>query len=287
MCKNQNFNENIWFLDRELILRRTFAFVSSDIFGPLKALHFKTNEENTYFYLITFTDIYSRYTEAFFLQNITAHSVTKAFKKWCHKYGYPSKLLSDQSRQYISSKFKKFLKNHNIKHVLTSAYNPTCNGISERINSTIATICKISGRSTIPSLIKNISIGLNLPCHSKLKTSPFEMIFKYSILDVSRRNLSKKIQKLKREEAMNIKIDNQKMNQGRIKHQYKIGGLIYKKTHYPDKILDKWKGPFKITKIIKNDTFIIDEVNKLNRVNIKNIKPFGGGKDVVTQVINY
>ncbi|KAG0442605.1 Gypsy retrotransposon integrase-like protein 1 [Dictyocoela muelleri] len=105
-----------------------FEYISSDIFGLLKSIHFKTNNKNTYFYLITFTDIFSRLTETYYLKNITSNSVKNALKNWCLKYGYPKKFLSDQGRQFISSKQKKILDRHKIKHVITSAIIPHVTG---------------------------------------------------------------------------------------------------------------------------------------------------------------
>ncbi|KAG0437539.1 Gag-Pol polyprotein [Dictyocoela muelleri] len=84
-----------------LYCNKPFLFVSSDIFEPIKSKHFITKNDDSYFYLITFTDIFSRFTEAFYLRNITSENVIKSFKKWCEKYGFPHKFLSDQGRQYI------------------------------------------------------------------------------------------------------------------------------------------------------------------------------------------
>lgn len=124
---------------------KCFEFVSSDIFGPIKLRHFKTDEKFEYFYIATYTDIYSRFTEVFKIFDITTRTVVlRTFQKWCGKYGFPKTFLSDQGRQYISSEFKRYLNENNITHKLTSAYNPSCNGISKRKNSMIGTICRIS-----------------------------------------------------------------------------------------------------------------------------------------------
>ncbi|KAG0442192.1 hypothetical protein DMUE_0466 [Dictyocoela muelleri] len=65
-----------------------FEFISSDIFGPINSIHFKTRNQKEYFYLITFTDIFSRLTEAYYLTDITANTVMKALEKWCLEYGF-------------------------------------------------------------------------------------------------------------------------------------------------------------------------------------------------------
>lgn len=75
------------------------------------------------------------------------------------------------------------------------------------------------------------------------------------------------------------------MNKGRLSMN-KQGDLIFKILHNSDKIMDKWYGPFKITKVINPDTFIIDVKNKLSRLNIKNINQFEGWLDVLPNDIS-
>lgn len=122
----------------------------------------------------------------------------KSFNILCGKYGTPKKFQSEEGRQYISSNFK-HRENQGIKHIQTAAYNPTYNGISERLNSTISTICRSSRGKSISKLLRNLYIGLNLPGHIRLGLSPFDMVYEYSVLDAYKRNLKDKIESVKLE----------------------------------------------------------------------------------------
>ncbi|KAG0420259.1 Retrovirus-related Pol polyprotein from transposon TNT 1-94 [Dictyocoela roeselum] len=146
------------------------------------------------------------------ITDITAKSIVKKFIKWCNKYGIPQKLLSDQGRQYISSEMKKILDSNKIKHIKTSSHNPTCNGISERLNSTIGVICRISKGMSIKELINNIFKGINFTCNSRLGVSPFEMIYKYSHFDMLKRNLQNQVTKAKEKEISISMKDNFQRN---------------------------------------------------------------------------
>ncbi|KAG0442500.1 hypothetical protein DMUE_0231 [Dictyocoela muelleri] len=109
------------------------------------------------------------------------------------------------------------------------------------------------------------------------------MIFKYSPFDIFKRNLQNQISKAKEKEIANSLNENLIRNKKRIKHRYKIGDLVFKKTTNPDKIEDKWHGPFKIEKIINENMFLIDKIKRSTYQNIKNIRPyFREGEDVVT-----
>ncbi|KAG0440593.1 Gypsy retrotransposon integrase-like protein 1 [Dictyocoela muelleri] len=86
--KAKNTSKTYGYSSGYLYSDKPFEFISSDIFGPLKSLHFKTKDETTYFYLITFTDIFSRLTKAYYLCDITSNSVKLAFQKWCNNMAF-------------------------------------------------------------------------------------------------------------------------------------------------------------------------------------------------------
>ncbi|KAG0440610.1 hypothetical protein DMUE_1613 [Dictyocoela muelleri] len=108
-----------------------FEYISSDIMGPIKTIHFKGDHESEYFHILSITDIYSRFTRLYCLRSITSMDVIKCFNKWFAKYLTPRRVLTDCGRQYISRNFKELLDKHAIKHVTTSLHNPTANSISE------------------------------------------------------------------------------------------------------------------------------------------------------------
>ncbi|KAG0441877.1 Transposon Tf2-6 polyprotein [Dictyocoela muelleri] len=58
-CQTTKCDSKIYgFSSGFLFSNKPFEFISSDIFGPLKSTHFKSDNENSYFFLITFTSIY-------------------------------------------------------------------------------------------------------------------------------------------------------------------------------------------------------------------------------------
>ena len=112
--------------------------VSSDIVGP-----FPLNEEGLT-HIVTFTDNYSRYNVSVALKDCTAQSIETAFlNNWILHFGAPARILTDNGPQYTSTYFNDFLSHHGIKHVYTTTYNPSGDGIAERYNRTLmATLSK-------------------------------------------------------------------------------------------------------------------------------------------------
>ena len=76
---------------------KPYEMVSTDIFGPIKMKHFLTTRKEQYFYIITMTDVFSRWTESKVKFDITSETVCKVIEKtWISKFGPPRKILSDQ-----------------------------------------------------------------------------------------------------------------------------------------------------------------------------------------------
>ncbi|KAG0435920.1 Transposon Tf2-6 polyprotein, partial [Dictyocoela muelleri] len=272
LCKEKNIKYGK--IKGNINSEKWLELISSDIFGPIKTNHFKTESKKEYFYIITFTDVYSRYTLIDITWDITAKTLAKSFEMTVIKnMGIPKSILTDQGRQYISQEFNILLSNYGINHVYSSAYNPTGNSVSERINKTIGDICRIFKGSSLHELKEMIETRINMTYHRILDTSPFELLNKYSAVDPLKRVMinNKKTKQEIKEKRINEILTNSK----RKIHEYKVGDKVFKKTFDPDKINDLYSGPFTIMKVSKDKNYvIIKENNKTSRQNIKNITPF-------------
>ncbi|KAG0435690.1 Transposon Tf2-9 polyprotein, partial [Dictyocoela muelleri] len=255
-----------------------FKMISSDIFGPVKTSYFKTNSKYEYFYLITITDICSRFTRVFLQFDIKANSLIKCLNSWLVNYPRPKDFLSDMGRQYTSKELNKYFEKHKIHHIKTSPYNPTCNGISERINYTIKNILRIYKGEPLTKIIERIEVNINFSYHSILKASPIEMLNGYSFFDPFKRNLRKKLIKNKADEKIFKENEIIKKNKKRIDIKIKKDDLVLRRNLVQDKIQDRYVGPFKVVRVDESIGNVwVDEGRRVIRHNVKNIKPFFGG----------
>ncbi|GBP49334.1 Retrovirus-related Pol polyprotein from transposon 412 [Eumeta japonica] len=79
-----------------------FGHIHVDIVGPLPTT------ADDYKYLLTIIDRCTGWPEAFPMKDISADSVAKVvFEGWIARYGCPSKLISDQGKQFESNLFHK------------------------------------------------------------------------------------------------------------------------------------------------------------------------------------
>lgn len=83
-----------------------FLVLSSDIVGPFRNMYYNIEPESGSFYLLTITDIFSRFTQITSLKIITSQEIIKkAFKPFFKSYGTPNKILTDNETQYVSTEF--------------------------------------------------------------------------------------------------------------------------------------------------------------------------------------
>ena len=78
----------------------------------------------------------SRYFYSVAMKNKTHTEALKAFKKM-YKQSKVRAIRSDNGSEFINKKFVDFLKENNIKQVLSEAGKPQSNGMIERANATI------------------------------------------------------------------------------------------------------------------------------------------------------
>ncbi|GFS77939.1 retrotransposable element Tf2 protein type 3 [Trichonephila clavipes] len=206
----------------------------------------------------------------------------------------PKQLLSDRNAAFTSSKFKKFLKHHNIRQLLTSANRPQCNGKNERVNQTLVAKlrCKVNSTTKTPwtKLLEQVTYEYNNSPHDVTGFPPAYLMFGTLPYDSPLPNQVKlnypPIQQA-RQIAVNRTIKHHKINKQRYdKHyvdaKFKVGDLVlYQNFSYPNssKLQSPYNGPFKVVRKLSNVTYEIDKPNQYtgkltDNVHSTRLKPF-------------
>ncbi|GFX64937.1 retrotransposable element Tf2 protein type 1 [Trichonephila clavipes] len=120
------------------------------------------NSQKKYLHIVL--DRATKYTWTFPSKSVTSETYTNCLKQ-IFSIQCPKQLLSNRNAAFTWSKFKKFLKHHNIRQLLTSANRPQCNGKNERVNQTlIAKLrCKVNSTTKIPwtKLLEQVTCEYN------------------------------------------------------------------------------------------------------------------------------
>lgn len=150
--------------------------MSVDIKGLIPTHRFKTDWTSKSFYILVVVNRCSRICRIAILKSIRAKSIINGIKN-CQlcKCKKSDTILSDQGSQFSSMEFKEFIERHEIKHIMTSPYNPRCNGRVERVNRTIGEILRLYSGKYFKKLHKAIHTRVNYTWNRSIKEEPITM----------------------------------------------------------------------------------------------------------------
>ncbi|KAI5153692.1 hypothetical protein ENBRE01_3227, partial [Enteropsectra breve] len=263
---------------------KPFTDISSDVYGPISEHDLFLRGGVGKIYLLTITDRFTRTTAIIPLKIVTSALILKIIEnRWIKKYGKPSTILTDQGRYYISSEFENRVKELGIKHYCSTTYHPQGNGLSERLNQTIARVLRCFPEISIKEICKRIEFTLNNTYHSSLGCSPHELTQSFSHFDPHRRTLPNSYTSavLISEEAnkRNLK----KINDKRIAFpQIKLGDKVWKRVMIRKKYDDFFEGPFLVIEKYDNGvTFKLRKNDTTCNAHINQLRPFKGEVEAV------
>ncbi|GBO06626.1 Transposon Tf2-6 polyprotein [Araneus ventricosus] len=275
----------------QMIPKRNLApgqCIAIDVVGKLPR---STDNKN---FILTIIDHYSRYLEAYPLQNITSRTIINCLNKYFANFGLPKFLITDNATNFISNEMVEFLDRLNIQHRKSSIYYPMANGLLERAHRTmkesLASMCESTFQWSEKLLF--FKLYYNNSIHSVTKFAPAEIFFgrKQNLpLDsffepVTVENESKYLKNIRnnmcsirnefaKNEEQYFK-NNAPHIKGRKVPNFNLGDKVFVKNFsHPHVFQEKYKGPFEIIKILRNNNYVIKSLkdNKTMKLNVSKI----------------
>lgn len=77
-------------------------------------------------------DAHSKWLEVRLLSSTTSSSIISSIRSIFAQFGLPSVVVTDNGRNFTSTEFEQFLSHNGVKHLLSSPYHPSSNGLAER-----------------------------------------------------------------------------------------------------------------------------------------------------------
>ncbi|CAK1589812.1 unnamed protein product [Parnassius mnemosyne] len=148
-----------------------FSHIHMDIVGPLPL-------SSCYRYCLTVIDRYTRWPEAYPLEEITAETCAKTFiSGWVARFGCPQKITTDRGRQFESKLFQAVSSLIGAKVTTTTSYHPQSNGMVERLHRQIKTAIRCHNNPQWTEILPLVLLGIRSAWKEDLKTSTAELVY--------------------------------------------------------------------------------------------------------------
>ena len=120
-------------------------------------------------------DAHSKWIEAFIVTSTSAESTITKLRQVFAQHGLPEQLVSDNGAGFTSQEFKDFTQWNGIRHILTSPYHPSSNGLAEKAVQTFKSgLSKLSG--PIEERISTFLFRYRITPHTTTGLSPAELL---------------------------------------------------------------------------------------------------------------
>ncbi|XP_011313637.1 uncharacterized protein K02A2.6-like [Fopius arisanus] len=259
-----------------------FHTVHIDHVGPF--VRSKRNKN----YILTIVDGFTKFCILEPVADTSVRGVLKTLQQMIAIFGVPSRIISDRGSAYTSLRFKKFVEELGIKHILNAVATPRANGQCERVNRTLlnslAATCAGKPEETWDEYVKVVQSGINSTVHRTTKKSPTQLLFGYKPRGMADAKLVASIQdtldqidleQLRKETKEIIdkdqKSQKQRFDSKRFKApKYAVGEVVMVAaspvaTGESKKLVAKSKGPFKITAVLPNDRYEVQDLRNLRK----------------------
>lgn len=148
-----------------------FRHIHLDIVGPL--ILCSGNR-----YCLTIVDRFTRWPEAFPLQDITAETCAAALiSGWIARFGCPEHITTDRGRQFTSHTFREVAELVGATHHTTTSYHPAANGLVERLHRQLKAAIACHSSSSWTEVLPWVLLGIRSAWKSDLQASTAEIVY--------------------------------------------------------------------------------------------------------------
>jgi hypothetical protein len=274
-----------------------FHTIHIDHVGP-----FETSKSGKKF-LLVIVDAFTKFTIMEAVKSTKVKIVIRILQTVMCIFGVPSRIVSDRGSAFTSRTFSIFCKSYGIRHILNAVATPRANGQCERYNKTIVNMLATSSIEAESNLwdthIKQLQSALNTSFNKSINTTPVKALFGYQTKTTAEAVLLNSLQSgveqididdLRGRIQCHITEDQRKQKEQYDKNRreadkYKTSDLVLVRitseanTGTSKKLLPKYKGPFRVVRVLFNDRYEVEDLREGHRkgrlvVAVERMKPW-------------
>lgn len=249
---------------------KPFQQIGMDLLGP-----FPTSTCGNR-WIVVATDYLTRYAETAALASGNAIEVARFFiKNIVLRHGAPEVLITDRGTAFTAELTQQILHLSHTSHRRTTAYHPQTNGLTERLNKTLADMLAMYvdvGHKTWDEVLPYVTFAYNTAPQETTQMTPFELVFGRQVatmLDamlphveddnihadvasfLQRAEEARQLARMRIKEQQNV--DARLYNLRRRDQEYALGDRVMvwtpvRRRGLSEKLLRRYFGPYKVTR---------------------------------------
>jgi len=288
-----------------------FDVLHIDHWGPVD---FNTKTKKHLFVVV---DACTKFVRLYPTKTTNTKEVILALKDYFKAYSRPKTIISDRGSCFTSTDFSAFMESQNVKHIKVATGSPQANGQVERVNRSIrpmfAKLVENDKGKHWDQMVDIVEHALNNSLHRTIKQYPSVMLFgvqqRGEVNDELKENLAdlqldknedpRYLEKI-REQASKNQNDLQNYNKSNFDKkrckptQFQVGDYVMIKnfdsnTGVCKKLIPKFRGPYEIKKVLKNDRYLLEDVENFQQSRnsysgvwaVSNLRPWFKVADVI------
>ena len=126
-------------------------------------------------------DAHSKWPEVISMSSSTAQATIEGLRRLFAAYGLPQQLVSHNGPQFTSAEFAVFLRKNGVKHIYSSPYHPSTNGLAERFVRTLKEAMKNREIKDPHQRLMDFLLSYRTTPHSTTNSSPCELFMQRSL----------------------------------------------------------------------------------------------------------
>lgn len=236
-------------------------------------------------HILVVIDAFTKYTKLYATKSTTSKEAIECLGQHFANYSRPHVIVSDRGTCFTSNEFEEFLQENNSRHVLVATASPKANGQVERVNRVLGPLlAKLidnpSGKYWY-KVLTEAEFAINNTLSKSTGDSPSRLLFGVDQLgsavdrikehldedassdDCDLEEIRQKAEKniLKSQEYSKHQFDKSRKKSRKYKEDDFVGIRNFDNTSgAPKKLIPEYKGPYEIAKVLRNDRYIVRDV---------------------------
>jgi len=132
-------------------------------------------------YLII-VDAYSKWLNVELMQEITAEKTIQKLRTVFSSHGITNKIVTDNGPTFHSEQFTDFANQNGIKHIFSSPYQPSTNGLAKKAVQTMKlALCQMQGPGSVEDKLSRFLFKYHIAPHSTTGVAPCELLMGHQL----------------------------------------------------------------------------------------------------------